>query len=502
MSQRGRSARNRPQRLARRRAEVQGFDQGGKRRSWLRSRWVLGTFGIVAAAALIVGLVATGFNDGGPVSTSDPPPVRRTGSAADIGAVEGKPSWESAPAFALSDGVDYAAAIELEDGSVVILDLLESVAPEHVNNFVFLANEGFYDNLTFHRIVPGFVAQAGDPTATGTASAGYRLPDEPITEANAGFLSVTPIGVVAMARGAEGASSSQFFIKLGEQDHLDADGFTAFGTVISGIERLYAFESRDPSATPVPPAGPRIVSIRVIETGAGVAQSQTETSAQADQTDQSVQSVQSDEAASESALAEAADATESEPQESSTDLAQQTDSPAETRTNMPKSYSQRPELMLEEGASYSATIEMEGGGVIEVELLADVAPETVNSFVFLARDGYYDGVTFHRIIHGFMAQGGDPTGNGSGGPGYTLPAEFNDTRHERGVVSMARTNDPNSAGSQFFIMFQSATHLDGQYTAFGRVTSGMDVVDAFPERDPMRAREPGPTIKTITITQN
>ncbi len=165
-------------------------------------------------------------------------------------------------------------------------------------------------------------------------------------------------------------------------------------------------------------------------------------------------------------------------------------------------YNQRPEMALRDGASYRATIEMEDGGTIEIDLLPDLAPEHVNSFVFLANEGYYDGITFHRIIHGFMAQGGDPSGRGSGGPGYTLPAEFNDTRHERGVLSMARTNDPNSAGSQFFIVYADASYLDGQYTAFGRVTAGMEVVDAFPERDPQRAREPGPRMKSVRITES
>ncbi len=165
-------------------------------------------------------------------------------------------------------------------------------------------------------------------------------------------------------------------------------------------------------------------------------------------------------------------------------------------------YSKRPKMALKDGVSYGATIEMEDSETIEIDLLPDIAPEHVNSFVFLANEGYYDGVTFHRIIHGFMAQGGDPSGRGSGGPGYTLPAEFNDTKHVRGIVSMARTSDPNSAGSQFFIVYATADYLDGQYTAFGRVTSGMDIVEAFPERDPQRAREPGPRMKRVRITES
>ena len=131
------------------------------------------------------------------------------------------------------------------------------------------------------------------------------------------------------------------------------------------------------------------------------------------------------------------------------------------------------------------TIEMEGGGVIKAELYP--APNTVNNFVSLVKKGFYDGIIFHRVIKGFMIQGGDPRGIGVGGPGYTIKGEFtannfpNPLKHERGVLSMARTNDPDSAGSQFFIMHQDSPHLDGQYAAFGKVIEGMDVVDKIAE---------------------
>ena len=129
------------------------------------------------------------------------------------------------------------------------------------------------------------------------------------------------------------------------------------------------------------------------------------------------------------------------------------------------------------------TIEMEDGGVIRLELYPDVAPITVDNFVSLVRKGFYDGLIFHRVISGFMIQGGDPKGTGMGGPGYTIKGEFkangvvNNIRHERGVISMARSMMPDSAGSQFFIMHADAPHLDGQYAAFGKVTEGMDAVD-------------------------
>ena len=131
------------------------------------------------------------------------------------------------------------------------------------------------------------------------------------------------------------------------------------------------------------------------------------------------------------------------------------------------------------------TIEMENGDIIKAELYPEVAPNTVNNFISLVKNKFYDGIIFHRVIKGFMIQGGDPQGMGIGGPGYSIKGEFamngvkNDLRHTRGVLSMARSMAPNSAGSQFFIMHQDAKHLDGQYAAFGKVTSGMDVVDAI-----------------------
>jgi peptidyl-prolyl cis-trans isomerase B (cyclophilin B) len=116
-------------------------------------------------------------------------------------------------------------------------------------------------------------------------------------------------------------------------------------------------------------------------------------------------------------------------------------------------------------------------GPIVLELDPKLAPRHVNSFVFLARQGFYDNVIFHRVIPGFMIQGGDPTGTGSGGPGYKLKAEFNDTKHVRGTVSMARTSDPDSAGSQFFLMHDAYPSLDGKYTVFGKVTEGLETID-------------------------
>ena len=130
-----------------------------------------------------------------------------------------------------------------------------------------------------------------------------------------------------------------------------------------------------------------------------------------------------------------------------------------------------------------AIIEMENGGKMTLELYPEKAPITVDNFVKLAKSGFYNGIIFHRVIAGFMIQGGDPTGTGMGGPGHTIKGEFaangvpNDLKHTRGVISMARAYDPNSAGSQFFIMHADASYLDGQYAAFGKMTEGFDVLD-------------------------
>ncbi len=156
------------------------------------------------------------------------------------------------------------------------------------------------------------------------------------------------------------------------------------------------------------------------------------------------------------------------------------------------------------------TFEMKGGDVFYVELYPDVAPNTVNNFISLVKKGFYNGLCFHRVIEGFMIQGGDPKGNGTGGPGYTIRGEFskngfkNDLKHKRGVISMARSMMPNSAGSQFFIMHADAPHLDGQYAAFGQVIDGMDVIDKIAEVNvdyndkPLRDQ----VIKTVTVDTN
>ena len=152
-----------------------------------------------------------------------------------------------------------------------------------------------------------------------------------------------------------------------------------------------------------------------------------------------------------------------------------------------------PEMQIDAEKSYTAAMETDKG-TIQLELQPQHAPITVNNFVFLAREGYYDGLTFHRVISNFMIQGGDPTGSGSGGPGYNFEDETdgNPLNHKTGVISMANAG-PNTNGSQFFVTHSPQTHLDGRHTVFGKVTSGQDVVDAV---------EQGDTIKKVEITES
>lgn len=153
------------------------------------------------------------------------------------------------------------------------------------------------------------------------------------------------------------------------------------------------------------------------------------------------------------------------------------------------------------------TINMENGGVIKAELYPDTAPNSVNNFISLIKKGFYNGLIFHRVIKGFMIQGGCPKGTGMGGPGYSIKGEFssngvtNNLKHTKGVLSMARAMSPNSAGSQFFIMHEDAPHLDGEYAAFGKVTEGMDVVDKIANEETDYSDRPlaEQKIKTMTV---
>jgi cyclophilin family peptidyl-prolyl cis-trans isomerase len=167
---------------------------------------------------------------------------------------------------------------------------------------------------------------------------------------------------------------------------------------------------------------------------------------------------------------------------------------------MAKRYDTAPTMTIDAERGYTARLQTDRGE-IAIRLRADVAPESVNSFVFLSGEGFYDGCTFHRVIPGFVAQAGDPTGTGSGGPGYTVIDEISDLPFQAGAVGMANAG-PNTNGSQFFIALDDAPHLNGRYTVFGEISEGMDVVRAITPRDPAQAAEPGDQIRSVTIEES
>ena len=168
---------------------------------------------------------------------------------------------------------------------------------------------------------------------------------------------------------------------------------------------------------------------------------------------------------------------------------------------MAQQYEQPPEMTIDPDRTYSAVLHTERGD-INVRLFPDLAPQTINNFVFLAREGFYDGCTFHRVIPGFVAQGGDPTGTGSGGPGYTIPDELSEHPFDAGVLGMANAG-PDTNGSQFYIALEAAPHLTGRYTVFGVVEEGLEVVRALTPRDPSSGGElpPGDRITSIEIVE-
>jgi len=177
--------------------------------------------------------------------------------------------------------------------------------------------------------------------------------------------------------------------------------------------------------------------------------------------------------------------------------------PSRSGSSEGKQYDAPPAISIDITKRYTATFEMEDGGEFVVELFANKAPITVNNFVFLAREGFYDGTTFHRVLDDFMAQGGDPTGTGAGGPGYSFEDEFSDDLvfDREGLLAMANSG-PNTNGSQFFITFAPTPHLNGRHTIFGQVIEGMDVVYGLTRRDPDQNPDfEGDRIKTITIAE-
>ena len=329
----------------------------------------------------------------------------------------------------IKDVVDIEMSVK--NYGKMTFELYHDIAPITVKNFVSLVNDGFYNGTVFHRVVKNFMILGGDDNGDGISGSSNVIKGE---FSNNGYSN--PIkherGVISMARTNDpNSASSQFFIMHEKSPGLDGN-YAAFGMMKDGFETLdkianVATVANSDGEKSVPVE--KIVLDYVIITGTH------------DRDDS---------------------------------LSQGTG-------------------WVDVEALYEKTIDIELSikdfGTIKLELYPDLAPITVDNFVSLARDGFYDGLTFHRIIENFMIQGGDPEGTGMGGSDTKIKGEFssngiyNPLSHERGVISMARSNTPNSASSQFFIVHKDSVHLDGDYAAFGRVTEGIEVVDAIAALD-------------------
>ena len=354
----------------------------------------------------------------------------------------------------------YGVEIEIEKYGTIALTLDADLAPVSVTNFINLANADFYDGLTFHRIMDGFMMQGGDPEGSGSGGSSQNIQGEFAANGFTNTLSHTR-GIISMARATDpDSASSQFFIVHEDSTFLDGN-YAAFGWVTDGMDVVDAVctsaQVVDDNGTVLAKNQPVIKEVRVI--------------------------------------------------------GELTDDALSTRPSTldPSLLTIDSEGLL--SGKHNVEIEIEEYGTIALTLDADIAPVSVTNFINLVTDDFYDGITFHRIISGFMIQGGDPQGTGMGGSEQKIQGEFtangivNTLSHTRGVISMARTNDPNSASSQFFIMHEDSPHLDGSYAAFGWVTSGIEVVDAICESTPVQdgngtvAKADQPRIKEIRIVE-
>ena len=350
----------------------------------------------------------------------------------------------------------YYVAMSVDNYGVIILELDAKAAPKTVANFVKLVRSGFYNGLTFHRVIEGFMIQGGDPNADGTGGSSEKIEGEFLSNGYPNTIRHER-GVISMARSNDmNSASSQFFICNATNSSVSGlDGkYAAFGRVLTGMEVVdaitgstaqYGYDNNGTIANKSYQA--RIREMKVIIYGA---------------------------------------ADNNNVQVPTTDNNQTPTDNNQTPTDPLAKYTE--DTSISKKDYYYVAMNIKDHGVIVLKLDATAAPETVANFVSLVRENFYDGLTFHRVISGFMIQGGDPKANGTGGSGTSITGEFlangypNTIRHEKGVISMARSNDMNSASSQFFICNatnSSVSSLDGKYAAFGHVIEGIEVVDSI-----------------------
>ena len=379
--------------------------------------------------------------------------------------------YSQPPAMAIDTNKRYVATVNTNQGSIVI-ELLPKEARKTVNNFVFLAREGYYDGMIFHRVIEGFMIQGGDPTGTGGGGPGYSFEDEFVPS-----LIFDRPGILAMANTGPNTNGSQFFITTVPTPHLN-QRHTIFGTVLEGQDVAEAI-SKVPSQRDRPLSDVVIQSIEIAETTPTSTSEPTFTPIPTN-------------TPTPTPTPEPTATYTPEPTPTFTPMPTNTQTPEPTKQEGEtkiKQYSQPPAMSIDANKRYVATVNTNQGSIV-IELLAKEAPKTVNNFVFLAREGYYDGVIFHRVIVNFMIQGGDPTGTGGGGPGYSFEDEFvpSLTFDRPGILAMANAG-PNTNGSQFFITTIPTPHLNQRHTIFGTVLEGQDVAEAI-SKVPSRQDKP------------
>lgn len=365
--------------------------------------------------------------------------------------------WNTAPANVLEPGTVYLATFRTDAGDIVV-ELMADKAPQNVNNFVALARAGYYDGTRFYQVIEDLVALGGDPLENGGSSPGYTVPDEldPAVFNDVGWL--------GSAQQAADSNTGQFFFTLGATPWL-AERFSPLGRVVEGIDVLNGLTPLDPS---LPDQDPGLLLQRVDISTATASQLPTPTPTP----------------------------TPFAPTLPKSGQRPLSDVPVADRDGY---YNTAPELEIDTTKDYQAILRTEVGD-ITVDLFEKDAPNTVNNFVLLALNGFFDDTTFHRVLEGFMAQAGDPTGTGAGGPGYSFEDEFVSTlRHDRaGLLSMANRGEDTN-GSQFFITLDATPWLDDKHTIFGEVTEGMDVLQQIKLRDPDADTEAGTKLLKVDI---
>jgi cyclophilin family peptidyl-prolyl cis-trans isomerase len=380
-------------------------------------------------------------------STSD----AANATAAPIATAVATPSyqqWPAAPAMAIDPSKFYVATFKTEKGDIVV-ELFANKAPVTVNNFVFLARTGFYDNTTFHRVQPNAFAQGGDPGGTGTGGPGYRIPDEIHPD-----LSFDEPGLLAMANAGPNTNGSQFFITFIPEPQLTGQ-YSIFGKVVKGLPIALSLAPRDPAQNPTTP-GDKLLAVQITE----AAQSQL-------------------------------------PPATATPLPL-APTPVEGRplakldpTARAKLYNRPPAMSIDPSHSYSATITTTKGDIV-VELYPVDAPQSVNNFVVLANLGYWDGFPINFVQASQFVLTGSPAGQPSSDVGYTIASEIKRPNVAGSLGYWYRTDQLASSGSQIYFGLAANSQLDQKFTVFGKITTGLDLANALTTTD---------KIVTITVVQ-